>query len=70
MMKSKYFFDNNQTDARLTYCEKYANTIRARYGTGGGNTPIIVEVSHVGQARTLSKVEIYGQSDNTASLRL
>ena len=36
------FIDVNQTDARYTLVEDKANTIRARYGTGGGNTPIIL----------------------------
>lgn len=35
-MKPLLFFDVNQTDARYTLMENRANTIRARYGTGGG----------------------------------
>ena len=31
-------------DSRVTYQEKHANGITARYGTGGGNTPIVLRI--------------------------
>lgn len=38
-----FVFDNHPQDQRITEMGEVANTVKARYGTGGGNTPIVLE---------------------------
>jgi len=35
------YYESNQTDARIKGPKDIANTVIARYGTGGGNTPLV-----------------------------
>lgn len=36
-------FENHAQDSRVTECDDVAPTVFAKYGTGGGNTPIVCE---------------------------
>lgn len=36
-------FENHPTDSRIKQLDKVAETVCSRYGTGGGNTPIVLE---------------------------
>ena len=35
------YYENHQTDSRIKGPKDIANTVTARYGTGGGNTPLV-----------------------------
>jgi DNA (cytosine-5)-methyltransferase 1 len=35
------FYDNHPTDSRITGPHKIANSVTSRYGTGGGNVPLV-----------------------------
>lgn len=43
--QNREYYENHQTDGRIKGPKDLANTITARYGTGGGNAPIILEQS-------------------------
>ena len=44
------YYESNQTDARIKGPKDIANTVIARYGTGGGNTPLVLDLdfNHTG----------------------
>lgn len=47
LIENPTVFDVNQTDSRYTEATDACQTLKARMGTGGGNTPIVVEPKSV-----------------------
>jgi DNA (cytosine-5)-methyltransferase 1 len=39
---TQILYDSHPADSRLTEAGEVANTVKARYGTGGGNTPLVL----------------------------
>ena len=44
MTSPRLYFENHPTDSRVTGPCDIAKTVAARYGTGGGNTPLILNI--------------------------
>lgn len=57
---SGLYFENHPTDSRVTGPCNVAETVAARYGTGGGNTPLILAPSQWGQECDAGKKMILG----------
>lgn len=47
----KFVFDWHSQDSRAAGPLEVANTVTAQYGTGGGNTPIVVQEMPVSRKR-------------------
>jgi DNA (cytosine-5)-methyltransferase 1 len=54
------YFENHPNDSRVTGPHDVGNTVSARYGTGGGNTPIVSQPIAVDWRTTQVDVEMTG----------
>ena len=57
MQQSPILYQSNQTDARLKEETKTCQTILARWGTGGGNTPIVQHTYPIQDFRAIDKCQ-------------
>jgi DNA (cytosine-5)-methyltransferase 1 len=65
----KFVFDWHSQDSRATGPLEVANTVTAQYGTGGGNTPIVVQEMFVPRKRQYERGGDRKHGNDTESLQ-
>jgi len=65
----KFVFDWHSQDSRATGPLEVANTVTAQYGTGGGNTPIVVQEMPVSRKRQYERGGGREHGNDTESLQ-
>lgn len=65
----KFVFDWHSQDSRAAGPLEVANTVTAQYGTGGGNTPIVVQEMPVSRKRQYERGGGREHDNDTESLQ-
>ena len=65
--EQKVMFENHPTDSRISESKEISPTVRARYGTGGGNVPLVKHAIPIHDKATRFKGGGEGRKDDGAS---